>query len=291
MPCRLLAWTLVAFGLAASPRAEGALTLPWIVDATRARDLIASGALVLDARQDGRGRIKGAVQVDWRAFAPRQGAGRGGLLGARALTRRLRGLGVRQEQPVLVFGDPLGGWGEEGRIVWMLRALGHQAVAMVDGGYRALRKVGVTRARTADRAGDFTAQTPLRFWASREDVRRRLAQRDAVVLVDARQRREYDGETPYGERRGGHLPGAVHLHHKSLLDANGYLLPRRRLQARLKALGISPQRFVIVYCSGGVRSAWLVAVLASLSYHQLANYAGSTWEWSAGSVARYPLEM
>ena len=76
------------------------------------------------------------------------------------LQRKLRRVGVSNGRPVVVVGDQKGGWGEEGRVVWMLRTLGHDRAAMVDGGQAALLKAGVepTKAATTPTAGDFTVK-------------------------------------------------------------------------------------------------------------------------------------
>lgn len=103
----------------------------WIVSAREAEQLIRQGALVWDAN----GRTRGAVSVTWQQFSQPRTPDRGKLLeDDLTLTQELRSLGLSQNQPVLVAGNPRRAWGEEGRIVWMLRSLGHQDAYMVDGG-------------------------------------------------------------------------------------------------------------------------------------------------------------
>jgi hypothetical protein len=66
------------------------------------------------------------VAVDWRQFSRREAAMRGCLLASDdALATQLQAIGVSQRTPVVVVADPHDPWGEDGRIVWMLRALGH----------------------------------------------------------------------------------------------------------------------------------------------------------------------
>jgi thiosulfate/3-mercaptopyruvate sulfurtransferase len=271
----------------------------WVVEASEAVEMIRRDPgrrpTLLDVRGPIRflaGHVDGARRVEWTDFTPADLPERGKLLpDTDSLQARLRELGVSGDRPVLVYGDPLDGWGEEGRIVWMLRTLGHPAAAMVDGGYDALVEAGapVARGRAGDvPAGDFRVQLTDAFRVDREEVRAAVDRRD-VVILDTRSGAEYRGATPYGEARGGHVPGAVHLHYRELLDERGRLRPEERIRERLGEVGITRDVTVHAYCTGGVRSGWMVAVLEWLGY-DARNYAGSMWEWAAGPPERYPLE-
>ena len=275
----------------------------WQVDSLQAARLIASGATVLDARGKllplprlGRNTFPGAIAVDWRSFsapAPAQGdrSARGRLhLEDLVLTEKLQALGVSRDIPVVVVGSGRRGWGEEGRIVWMLRTLGHERAVFTDRGYGALaRAVGdldITTMAKPTVPGDFIVRRNPQWSIAKEELRARL---DEVVILDARSPKEFKGATPFGETRSGHIPGARSFHFRETIDSNGRILPRAQLQARLQALGIKPTDTIVSYCTGGVRSAWLTAILADLGY-DARNYAGSMWEWSAGVPTDYPLE-
>ena len=124
----------------------------------------------------------------------------------------------------------------------------------------------------------------------RAELQQLVSGANAPLFIDARSRAEYDGATPYGEARGGHLPGAVHLHYRDLLNTLGGLRDGETIRSRLSALGASPDRPTVAYCTGGVRSAWFVVLLADLGHHSVRNYSGSMWEWAAGPADQYPLE-
>ncbi|MDO9023236.1 rhodanese-like domain-containing protein, partial [Zwartia sp.] len=100
--------------------------------------------------------------------------------------------------------------------------------------------------------------------------------------------REYAGQTPYGEGRGGHLPGATNVWFKSFLKSDGYLKSREEITRLLLEHGITDKNEIIVYCSGGFRSAWVMSVLNDYGY-QVKNYAGSMWQWSDRNFLRFPL--
>lgn len=272
-------------------------SLDWIVEADEAAKLIKTGdPTVLDARARSKWRNSHAPRashINWDAFTPSKTKVRGTLLDSTSeLESKLRKLGVFNGRPVLVIGDPTGGWGEDGRIVWMLRTLGHDSAALVDGGHDALKAAGVemTDATPEVKTGDFDANRNERWHIDRETLREIYGEDDDVVLLDTREEREYRGETPYGESRRGHIPGARHLHFKDLLTDAGTLKSPSTLRAKLTELGIGEDTRVVAYCTGGVRSAWVVAVLAELGYENVQNYAGSAWEWAASPAETYPLE-
>ena len=266
----------------------------WIIDAKAAAIRAAQGTQILDTRSAAdfeKAHIEKSLRADWRRFSEPDDPNRGRLLGDQALLQsRLRDAGVNNG-PILVVGDTITGWGEDGRIAWMLRALGHKDVKLVDGGYAALAKALPTAKGPGEKApaGDFTIAADSRWSISRDDVRDIVDRKAPVQLVDTREEREFLGATPYGESRGGHVPGAVHLHYSGLLNSHGYLMPRAFLLAELEKLGLDPKKPTVAYCTGGVRSGWFVAILADLGFSDVKNYAGSMWEWSASPEDRYPL--
>ncbi len=269
----------------------------WLVEPEVAAGFIEQrDPVVLDTRGEsayGGGHVAGAVPVDWGAFTPSEEADRGELLVDEAtLQSEVRKLGVDNDRPVLVVGNPPDNWGEDGRIVWMLRTLGHERVGLVDGGHRALVEHGVetTGEQTDPEEGDFEVERRDQWGVDRAELREIVeAESDEVVIVDTRSEREYAGETPYGEDRGGHLPGAVHLHYRELLDGEGRLKSESTVRGMLEERGITSDKRVVAYCTGGVRSAWMTVVLAHLGYERAANYAGSGWDWAAAPEEDHPL--
>lgn len=270
----------------------------WIVSATDAKQLIEAGAAVLDVRSIitwGLAHIPNARWINWQQFSQKTPPNKGKLLdNSQALEQLLRQKGISNNQPVVVVGNPSHTlhFGEEGRIVWMLRTLGHSQAAFVDGGQQALIQAGVALevwSSQPQRAGDFTINRTSNWEIQAEQLQSSLANPQNLIILDNREAREYVGATPYGEKRGGHIPEAVHFYFKELIQPNGYLLCTEQINYKLNQLGIEKDSNIITYCTGGIRSAFVVAVLVNLGYTNIKNYAGSMWEWSQAESSSFPL--
>ena len=265
----------------------------WLVSAEQARALIADGAIVIDTRaEDLRDDdpLPNAVVLMWPELSAGAKPPAMGLLNPddQALTDKLQSIGITGDKVVLTVGDPVKGWGEEGRIAWTMRVLGHPRAAIVDGGYDVLAEGGVPEIQAPATPGNFTANRNDN-WEIDLSQAKKLFAGGNVVFLDTREPREFDGSTPYGESRGGHVPGAKHLYYKDLMDENGRALPASMISEKLASLGIKDDADIVAYCTGGVRSAFATSVLQDRGFNAV-NYTGSMWEWSAGEEGEFPLE-
>lgn len=248
--------------------------------------LLTEGAVLLDVREPWRfrdeGHVPGARNAPWQSFTPSRDMG--SLKPIAEVQAELRRLGVRRDRPVIVYGRWDQGWGEEGRLFWMLEYLGHPAVHVVRGGIDAFDG---PRAHGDDQggvAGDFEAR-PLP--ALRATIETLTQPKQAFTLLDTRTAEEFEGAVLHGEARGGHLPGARPLHWKDLFVDGGSakvrpaLKPAAELEALFAAHGVTRERPTVAYCTGGIRSGFVYLVLRGLGHRQVANYDGSFWEWAA----------
>ncbi|MEO8893660.1 MAG: rhodanese-like domain-containing protein [Coleofasciculaceae cyanobacterium] len=271
----------------------------WIVSAEQAKQIIDEDATILDSRNVLiwlTGHIPEAIHFSWKQFT-QPSFQKGKLLeNPKILEGKLRKLGIFNNKPVIVIGNPTFPcyFGEDGRIVWMLRTLGHQFTAFVDGGEAALTKIGlpITLDITKPPLGDFVIKTNNLWTMEKEEIQNNILTQNLsnLKIIDTRSPQEFAGATPYGEKRGGHIPNAVNFHFKNLLDEQGYLLPSEEIIAKLKNLEITTDTPIVTYCTGGVRSGFFVAVLTKLGFTNVKNYAGSMWEWSAAVAYQYPLQ-
>lgn len=270
----------------------------WIVNATEAKQLISQGATILDVRNIVvwlLGHISGAVRITWQQFSQQQSPHKGKLLdNVNLLEQKIRAVGVCNNKPVIVVGNPAHScnFGEEGRIVWMLRTLGHKQAVFVDGGYAAIAQAGIPVDKGITQLkniGDFIVKRTSLWEIQCDEIQASLVAKQDLIVIDTRSVQEFAGATFYGEHRGGHIPGAIHFYFKDLIDINGYLLSPDQIIAKMKKLGIERDSAIATYCTGGVRSAFFVTVLANLGFDNVKNYAGSMWEWSKAPATTYPL--
>lgn len=227
----------------------------------------------------GRG-VADAVCFPWASTAA--AANTGLLADDDTLRARFDALGVSAATPVIVYGDWRSGWGEEGRVWWTLRYLGHQQVYIVEGGFDALSRAQIELRSVRASFSDWPE--------TRDDTRTLLpaltanAVAEATVVLDTRTADEFGGATLFQEARGGHIERAVHLEWRDLIADDG-LLDEATVRSELAAIGISRDTSVVTYCTGGVRSAFAVAVLEHLGIHA-SNYDGSWWEYAELVPAR-----
>jgi thiosulfate/3-mercaptopyruvate sulfurtransferase len=203
--------------------------------------------------------------------------------------------GVNDETPVVVY-DAYSGL-RAARAFWFLDYFGHPDARLLDGGFEAWVRAGLPVAqpgraapnRPSDATTGGAAGGAKRRWADGwptpvverlatwRDVRDRLGRPD-VVLVDTRSDEEYYGVVVRA-RRGGAIPGAVHIEWTRNLDARGAFKPPSELRALYEAAGVTPDKEVITYCQGGYRAAHTYVALRSLGYPRVRNYLGSWQEW------------
>ena len=180
----------------------------WLVNAEQALSLLKEGAILLDARAEDdwkREHVQRAQWVTWQQFSRPDAPDNGKLLADdKLLTEKIQALGIKSSTPVLVVGDPIGGWGEDGRISWMLRTLGHTKAYWVDGGSDAMKAAGanMTTGTFSPSKGDFVVKRVATWDIQKEEIKSLLTQNaflgGKISLIDTREQREFEGSTPYG---------------------------------------------------------------------------------------------
>jgi thiosulfate/3-mercaptopyruvate sulfurtransferase len=167
------------------------------------------------------------------------------------------------------------------RLWWMLRWLGHRAVAVLDGGWPAWQRKGLpTRSGDETRGPKtFTPHPRPELLAQADDVLR-LCTNPAYRLFDARSADRYRGENETLDPVAGHIPGALSLPYGGNLDKDGSFLPAGQLKARFKAhFGDIPAERTIFYCGSGVTAAHNALAVAHAGLGEAKLYAGSWSEW------------
>ena len=194
--------------------------------------------------------------------------------------------GVTAGTPVVVYDEQSGIRAARG--FWFLEYFGHPRVQLLDGGFGAWVSAGlpVTRDAAAPSKSAWAGTPQAHTIATWRDVQARLGRPD-VVLLDTRTDGEYDGSTVRA-KRGGRIPGAVHVEWTRNLDEDGAFKPARELRAMYEQAGVTPEKEVITYCQGGYRAAHGYLALRLLGYPRVRNYTGSWKEW--GDREELPVE-
>ncbi|MFD3697495.1 sulfurtransferase [Streptomyces sp. NPDC058646] len=205
--------------------------------------------------------------------------------GPAAFTEALRALGVDDTDTLVVY-DAAGVY-SSARAWWMLRAMGFDRAAVLDGGLPAWTAAGlpVEAAGPAYEGprGSFTARPRAGLLVGSATVTAALADPAAAVL-DARTRGRFAGIAPEPRPglRGGHMPGAVNLPFGELQGPDGRMRPPAELREAFGAVA-GDRRRLYFSCGSGV-TACVLALGADLAgYRDLAVYDGSWSEWGMPS--------
>lgn len=185
-------------------------------------------------------------------------------------------LGVGNDARVVLYDSAYSAWAA--RVWWMLRWVGFDRAAILDGGLKAWTDEGRPLASGAvGRASARLDPSPRpQLIADRDEVRAGMDD-DSVTLVDTLPAPFYRGEASmYG--RPGHIPGAINVCGVDLLDDAGHYRPLAELAA-LHPLDRDAR--VITYCGGGILASSNAFVLTRLGFSDVAVYTASLQEWAA----------
>jgi thiosulfate/3-mercaptopyruvate sulfurtransferase len=201
-----------------------------------------------------------------------------------ALKQRFGQWGISSGTQVVAYDQDTGM--AASRLWWLLRYLGHTAVAVLDGGLarwtaegRPLR-AGVEQATPATFAG-----APQRGMLLYADDIEPLCQDPGARLIDVRAPERYRGETEPLDPVAGHIPGAANHPYLSSLGPEGTFLAPDELRARFAATlaGIAPEDAVL-YCGSGVSACHGLLAMEHAGLPGARLYGGSWSEWCASEA-------
>jgi len=204
------------------------------------------------------------------------------LAPAAKFASRMRKLGLGDGNLIVVY-DTAGIYSSP-RAWWMLRAMGHEDVVVLDGGLPKWRAEG----RPVE---DMTPPTYPRHFTPRQNhaLLREFGQMLSVQknrsaqIVDARSASRFGGkeEEPRAGVRRGHIPGSTNVHYAEVVRDDGTLKSVEELQAIFKARGIDLTKPVVTTCGSGITAAIEMLALQVAGASEVALYDGSWAEWGA----------
>jgi thiosulfate/3-mercaptopyruvate sulfurtransferase len=236
------------------------------------------------ARAYAAGHIPGAVYVhlDHDLAGQKTGAnGRHPLPDPATLAATFSRLGIDREVQVIAYDQSSGMYAS--RLWWMLRWLGHDAVAVLDGGFAKWTAEGrpTSVAQDSRAARRFQAALRPELLVTAKEVEAHLGD-DAWRLLDARAPERYRGDIEPLDRVAGHIPGARNHFFQSNVDDAGTFRPPAELAEHFStSTGPVAPDHVICYCGSGVTACHNLLALEHAGRPGAKLYAGSWSEWSA----------
>jgi thiosulfate/3-mercaptopyruvate sulfurtransferase len=196
-----------------------------------------------------------------------------------AFVETLRGWGVNDATQVIAY-DAHGGM-FAARLWWMLRWVGHEAVAVLDGGMAAWQAAGLplTGEVQAKPRGTIQARAPLVSMVGAAEVLDNIGGGELAV-VDARAPDRFRGENETIDPVGGHIPGARNRFFKDNLTAEGRFKNPEDLKAELARVVGEPSK-AVMQCGSGVTACHNLLALQVAGMPGAALYPGSWSEWCA----------
>lgn len=194
--------------------------------------------------------------------------------------REARALGINNAS-LVIFYDGMGMFAAP-RAWWMMRAMGHARVAVLDGGLPAWRAAGhaLETGEPADPVpGDFTARPVPEMIRTAKDVLDVLGKPDMSV-IDARPATRFSGAEAEARPglRAGHMPGARNIPFSEVLD-NGRFRSPAELRTVFERAGVGADDALIASCGSGVTAAIVALAAELIGYAPVPVYDGAWAEW------------
>jgi len=236
------------------------------------------------AREYAAAHIPGAVHADLTndLSGPKTGTnGRHPLPDPHALAEAFSRLGIASGVQVVAYDQDNGMFAS--RLWWLLRWLGHDAVAVLDGGFKTWTAEGrpVQSGATIRTPRAFEGAPHTEMTVDVQTVASRLGS-GGPLLIDARAPERYRGETEPIDKVGGHIPGAKNHFFQRNLDEQGLFRPPEELREKIGAsVGDVPGNQIVCYCGSGVTACHNLLAFEHAGVKGAKLYAGSWSEWSS----------
>ena len=233
--------------------------------------------IILDARPESvwlAGHIPGALSFSWEKYTRTDEKGRAYRLAApERLAAALGQIGMDEHTPVVVYGDADRSMGGEGWITWVLLWLGHEgSIRVAAGGIQSWKGLGYPVATGSEGSTRPASVYRVRLRPGINVETSELESKErSFTLIDCRSELEWIT---------GHIPGAVHIAWTEFRTGRERRpIDRAGLKKLLQSHDIDPEKPVVFYCTGGVRSGytWMVHQLDGLSPAR--NYLGGIEDW------------
>lgn len=225
------------------------------------------------------GHVPGAAYFNIDDIADQETSLKHMLPDADQFAAKVSALGISNDTHIIVYDS--NGFFASARAWWMFRAMGHDAVQVLDGGLKSWKAAGgAVETSTPDPAsGSFKAALKPALVRDMAEMHAHLDAKDTRIL-DARAQGRFDGTSPEPrpDLPSGHMPGSICVPVTNLLAPDGTMSPIDQLAPVLSDYLDTP---VVTSCGSGVSAAVISLALAQLGNWDAALYDGSWSEWAA----------
>jgi len=259
-----------------------------IVTAKELKTLSKSGdVIIVSARQASdysSKHIAGAINIDHKSLYKAEGVS-SMLKSADEIAKIFGEKGISASSKIVIYDT--GSNKTAGRLYWIFKYLGAADVNILDGHLKGWGKV---RGKVTKNA---TKITPTTFKATPNsailtDISYVKAHKgDAnVVLLDVRSADEFAGtDTDKNIKRYGHIPAAVNLEYKTVVNEDGTIKSKEEIIKAMNAAGVTSDKEVILYCASSVRAGIVyMALVDILGYGTVKIYDGAYYEWESDTA-------
>ncbi len=192
---------------------------------------------------------------------------------------RIKNWGINPDSQVVVYDDTGGTFAA--RLWWLLKVIGHENVAVLNGGFSAWKKSGypVTSEIVQMQPTSYTALPDSKSWCDLEELQQCL-KKQSCLLIDARTVERYNGESEPIDPVAGHIPGALNQPLPLNIDENGYFQSPEKLKENYASYleNRNPEE-VINMCGSGVFACHAILAIEIAGYGRTRLYPGSWSEW------------
>ena len=205
-------------------------------------------------------------------------SGRHPLPAIESLTESFSRWGINSDTQVIVYDDNIGMFAS--RLWWLLRWLGHEKVAVLDGGYLEWKSKDLPITATLPQidAASFTPHLQKGWIVSADEIP--AQQQQGGVLVDARAAERYRGDVEPIDPIAGHIPGALNYPLTDNINADGMFKDRICLREQINTvISTHGAPEVIHYCGSGVSACHNILAMEHAGLHGSKLYPGSWSEW------------
>ncbi|MEM7294704.1 MAG: sulfurtransferase [Pseudomonadota bacterium] len=203
-------------------------------------------------------------------------SGRHPLPDRESFAKTLRGWGIHNRTQVIAYDDSGGPFAA--RLWWMMKWIGHEAVAVLDGGLAAWKRDGgdLDSLVPPQGSGKITVRAPIAKLVSASDV----LNNSGWLLLDAREGARFRGDAEPLDPVAGRIPGAINAPFQQNLSDQGQFHKPQAITSRYASLlGNKSIEDVVCYCGSGVTAAHNVLAMQHAGLGTPKLYAGSWSEW------------